>query len=180
MLHWPSCETGGGCGPSTDPACNFNASTYDDSACRLSTWRALLHLWKTGVALSVGVSNFNISHLQEISDAGLVLPSLNQVSFSLYHSVPERGLLEFCKAHGILFVSANLRALRGALFQPNPCPRLLHSEPSLDLLVGRTVGYHFRDLTRGCSNLLVPLRPWRTPLRSSSQAAITRLLRVSL
>lgn len=44
MLHWPSCETGGGCGPSTDPVCDFNTTTFSDSGCRLSTWKALLQV----------------------------------------------------------------------------------------------------------------------------------------
>ena len=56
------------------------------------------------MALSVGVSNFNQSHLEEISAAGLTLPSLNQVSFSLYHSRAERDLLDYCTKNGIIFV----------------------------------------------------------------------------
>jgi 2,5-diketo-D-gluconate reductase A len=83
--------------------CSFAAPTYDEAACRLSTWRALLALWKSGVARSVGVSNFNISHLMAIEAAGLPLPSVNQVSFSLYHSVAEMDLLAYCKAKGIQF-----------------------------------------------------------------------------
>lgn len=70
MLHWPSCETGNGCGPSEEPACNYNTSTYNDTECRLSSWRALLDIWKAGYARSVGVSNFNISHLEDIKNAG--------------------------------------------------------------------------------------------------------------
>jgi diketogulonate reductase-like aldo/keto reductase len=83
MLHWPSCETGGGCGPSTDPLCDHGSATYDEKGCRLSTWRALLDIWKSGLARSVGVSNFNVSHLEEIRAANLTLPSKNQVSFYL-------------------------------------------------------------------------------------------------
>ena len=80
MMHWPSCETGGGCGPSTDPLCDYPSPTYDEKGCRLSTWRALLDVWKSGLARSVGVSNFNITHLEEIRAANLTLPSKNQVS----------------------------------------------------------------------------------------------------
>lgn len=137
MLHWPSCETGGGCGTSTDPVCNFNTSTYDDAACRLSTWRALLYLWKSGVARSVGVSNFNISHLQEISDAGLVLPSLNQVSFSLYHSAPERDLLEFCSAHGILFNGWVPFSRSDSWVQQPPCAPTPLEDPSAIAIAAR-------------------------------------------
>ena len=61
LMHWPDCETGGGCGPSTDPLCDYGAPTYNAKGCRLSTWRALLDIWKSGLVRSVGVSNFNIS-----------------------------------------------------------------------------------------------------------------------
>ena len=35
-----------------------------------------------GLARAVGVSNFNTTHLKDISDAGLELPSVNQCSFA--------------------------------------------------------------------------------------------------
>jgi len=53
----------------------------------------------------VGVSNFNITHLTELEDAGLPLPSLNQVSFSGYHSTVEMPLLRFMQAKNIIFNS---------------------------------------------------------------------------
>ena len=85
----PSCETGNGCGPSSDPTCNWGSSTYDDAACRLSSWRGLLTALDQGLIRSAGVSNFNISHLEELRTAGVRLPALNQISFYLYHSKAE-------------------------------------------------------------------------------------------
>lgn len=102
MLHWPSCETGNGCGASSDPVCNWGQSTYNDTACMLSSYAALLAAWKAGQTRSVGVSNFNISHLEAIKAAGLPLPTLNQISFHLYHSTAEAGLVAYCQANGIL------------------------------------------------------------------------------
>jgi len=102
MLHWPSCETGGGCQASTDPACDWGAPTYDDAACRVSSYRALLAAMDEGLILSAGVSNFNVSHLEDLARAGLPAPALNQISYSLYHSAPERALVAYCRAHDIV------------------------------------------------------------------------------
>lgn len=107
MMHWPSCTTGGGCASgSSDPVCNFNdTSTYDERLCRLSSYRALLQIWKDGGTRSVGVSNFNVTHLGELEDAGLPLPAVNQVSFSGYHSDVEMPLLQYMRSKGIIFNS---------------------------------------------------------------------------
>ena len=105
MLHWPSCKTGNGCQASTDPVCNWGAPSYNDTACMLSSWKGLLAAWSSGAVRSVGVSNFNISHLRAVETEGLILPSLNQVSFYLYHSLAEKELLDYCTSKGILFNS---------------------------------------------------------------------------
>ena len=77
LIHWPT--NYGPCSyhgpkpsiPTTDPKCNTALKTYSAKGCRLSTWRAMLQVWKSGLAKAVGVSNFNTTHLQEIADAGL-------------------------------------------------------------------------------------------------------------
>ena len=61
-----------------------------------------MQLWKAGQTRAIGVSNYNQSQLEEIIDAGLPLPSVNQVPFHLYHSAVQLPLLAFCKAHDIL------------------------------------------------------------------------------
>ena len=52
---------------STDPPCKF--SSLDEKACRLSTWRAMLQVLDEGKARAVGVSNYNISHLDAVLQA---------------------------------------------------------------------------------------------------------------
>jgi diketogulonate reductase-like aldo/keto reductase len=137
MMHWPSCTTGGGCGPSTDPLCNYGSATFDEKGCRLSTWRALLDIWKSGLARSVGVSNFNISHLEEIKAANLTLPSKNQVSFHLYHSQPEKQLLEFCQANSILFESWVPLARPDSWTQQPPCAPSPMLDPASEAMAAR-------------------------------------------
>ena len=44
----------------------------------LETWKAMVELKKEGLLKSIGVSNFNIQHLQPIIDSGMELPEVNQ------------------------------------------------------------------------------------------------------
>ena len=46
---------------------------------RLEQWRALVEIKKLGKAKSIGVSNYNNVHIEEIKFAGLPLPEANQI-----------------------------------------------------------------------------------------------------
>ena len=93
LVHWPvnygPCKyhgpPKGQSIPTTDPLCDTALPSYDEKGCRLSTWRGLVYLWKTGAAKAVGVSNWNSTHFQEIADAGLPMPSVNQFPFSPFN-----------------------------------------------------------------------------------------------
>ncbi len=56
---------------------------------RLEQWRALLDLQASGKARSVGVSNFNAGHLDEISAAGLPMPDANQIELHPWSQKPD-------------------------------------------------------------------------------------------
>ena len=104
-VHWPSCSTGDGCtdtGISTDPACQWGGAAYDERNCRLQTWRAMVQIWRAGGARAIGVSNYNVTHLEEIEAAGLPLPAANQIPFSIYHSAMQAATIAHCAAKGIL------------------------------------------------------------------------------
>lgn len=73
---------------------------YPVAGKRLESWRALRQLQADGVARSIGVSNFTVRHLEELIQASGVVPAVNQVEFHPF--LFQRGLLDFCKAHGIL------------------------------------------------------------------------------
>jgi diketogulonate reductase-like aldo/keto reductase len=45
------------------------------------TWRAMIQLLREGKTRAIGVSNYGISHLQEIIQNFDVMPSANQVEF---------------------------------------------------------------------------------------------------
>ena len=104
LIHWPTCASGGGCSgaPTSEPTCQAGTAGYDERACRLATWRALVAIWGRGGARAIGVSNYNQTHLQEIMDAGLPLPAVNQLPFNLYHSGDlGNGLFDFMRAHNV-------------------------------------------------------------------------------
>lgn len=56
---------------------------------RLEQWCALLDIQQRGKARSVGVSNFNIDHLEEIKAAGLPMPDANQIELHPWSQKPE-------------------------------------------------------------------------------------------
>jgi len=98
LIHWPTQVIP----QSSDPYCRAGAM-YDEKECRLQSWRAMVHVFNNNLTRAIGVSNYNISQLQEIIDAGLPLPSLNQIPFHLYRSSANQELIMFCRQHNIMF-----------------------------------------------------------------------------
>ncbi|MEK5399868.1 aldo/keto reductase [Paenibacillus sp. FSL K6-2859] len=62
------------------------------------TWRALETLYKEGRVKAIGVSNFQIHHLEEVMDLE-IKPMVNQVELHPYLS--QQALLSFCQEQGI-------------------------------------------------------------------------------
>ena len=66
----------------------------------LDTWMDFMQLRDEGLVKYIGVSNFEQKHLQQIQEAGLVLPSVNQVELSPV--LVRADLREYCKNLGII------------------------------------------------------------------------------
>lgn len=66
---------------------------------RIAQWKALLELKRIGKARSIGVSNFNQKHLEEIKAAGLPMPEANQVELHPWSQKP--GLISYMRQNGI-------------------------------------------------------------------------------
>ena len=66
---------------------------------RIAQWRALIELKKNGKARSIGVSNYNEDHLEEIRKAGLPMPETNQIELHPWSQKPD--LLAYMAEHGI-------------------------------------------------------------------------------
>jgi len=65
----------------------------------LDSWRALERLYKEGCVRAIGVSNFQIHHLQDILQSSEVIPAVNQVE--RHPLLNQRELLDFCQANQI-------------------------------------------------------------------------------
>lgn len=65
----------------------------------VETWRALLKLRADGVVRSVGVSNFQPTHLDRLADETGVAPALNQIELHPY--LTQQTLRDYDASHGI-------------------------------------------------------------------------------
>lgn len=61
----------------------------------VDAWLEMEDIYQAGKALSVGVSNFMVHHLEDILKAGSIVPAVNQVEFHPHLQLPE--LHDFCK-----------------------------------------------------------------------------------
>jgi diketogulonate reductase-like aldo/keto reductase len=66
---------------------------------RERTWRVFERALEQGKTRSIGVSNFEIRHLEELLSYAKVKPSVNQIE--LHPRFNQRALREFCEMHGI-------------------------------------------------------------------------------
>lgn len=63
------------------------------------TWRALERLYEEGRVRAIGVSNFQIHHLEELAATANVAPMVNQVE--LHPLLIQESLRDYCRTHGI-------------------------------------------------------------------------------
>ena len=54
---------------------------------RLEQWEAMIELKKQGKVKHIGVSNYNVKHIQEIETAGLEMPTANQIEIHPWHLI---------------------------------------------------------------------------------------------
>ena len=66
----------------------------------VSTWETLEGFQREGRARSIGVSNFQVVHLERLAEAGLTVPAVNQVELHPYFRNEE--VRAYGEAHGIL------------------------------------------------------------------------------
>jgi 2,5-diketo-D-gluconate reductase A len=91
LIHWPA--------PAQD--------AYVDA------WKAMLEIQSEGRVRSVGVCNFQLSHLQRLLDETGVLPSINQIELSPY--LQQEQLRAFHAEHGIVTEAWSPLAARAGL-----------------------------------------------------------------
>ena len=83
LIHWPA-----------------SPLQYDDyNAVNLSTWQAMIDLYKAGKVKSIGVSNFMPHHLEALV-ASEIVPMVNQIEF--HPGQMQEETLQYCREHNIL------------------------------------------------------------------------------
>ena len=80
----------------------------------IGTWKALVRLRNAGLAKSIGVSNFNIDHLERLINETGIVPAVNQIE--LHPHFQQKELREFHDKHGIVTIAWSPLA-RGKFFE---------------------------------------------------------------
>lgn len=76
---------------------------FADEQGRQAQYRALVEGQRLGLCRSIGVSNFNTKHLEELRDAGLPQPAANQIELHPLHQ--PQVLLDYMQHNGILAIA---------------------------------------------------------------------------
>ena len=97
LIHWPAI-------PRKYP---------DFKELNLSSWKALMHLYKEGLVKAIGVSNFLCHHLEPLLDCE-IKPMVNQIEF--HPGYMQKTVLDLCQSHDII-VEAWSPLGRGALME---------------------------------------------------------------
>ncbi len=66
---------------------------------RGESWKALMKLYEDGKSRAIGVSNYTVSHLEELIETSGMIPAVNQVEFSPF--LFQEDLLKFCQKNEI-------------------------------------------------------------------------------
>jgi len=68
---------------------------------RKEAWQCLEHFYETGEARAIGVSNYQVPHLEEISQFSSHRPQVNQILYNPLVADAQKSLLTYCKEHKI-------------------------------------------------------------------------------
>ncbi|KAL4427746.1 hypothetical protein ABPG75_001835 [Micractinium tetrahymenae] len=90
LVHWPGVAKT----PADSPA---------NAAARQQTWRVLESFHRRGLFRAIGVSNFEVRHLEELLSYAEVAPATNQVE--IHPRYQQRQLRAYCAEHGIPVVA---------------------------------------------------------------------------
>jgi diketogulonate reductase-like aldo/keto reductase len=90
-------------GDEPDPRDGQGRVIYDSGVTLAETWQALERLVDEGHCKSIGLSDITLEKLREIVAVARIKPAVVQVESHPY--LPEWGLLDFCRQHGIVLLA---------------------------------------------------------------------------
>ncbi|KAK7585882.1 hypothetical protein V9T40_000061 [Parthenolecanium corni] len=102
LIHWPFAYQSDN---------EYAETGREETVSFTETWKAMEECVRSGLAKSIGVSNFNKSQLDRLLKAAKVKPVVNQVECHPY--LNQKELIEFCKKHKIVVMAYS------PLFAPN-------------------------------------------------------------
>ena len=68
---------------------------------RLESWKALEKLHEEGSCKSIGVSNYMVSHIEELLKEVTVVPAVNQIELHPFNYTHRKPVIECCQEHNI-------------------------------------------------------------------------------
>jgi diketogulonate reductase-like aldo/keto reductase len=80
-------------------------SPLPGSELRIATYKTLVQLKDEGLICCVGVCNYGLCHLKEISSIGLPLPAVNQLEISPFNT--HEPIVKFCKENSVQIACAS-------------------------------------------------------------------------
>jgi len=72
----------------------------DCTAGNILAWKAMEEIYESGRCRAIGVSNFSVSDMTAVMEAGKVKPMVNQIRFFIGHT--QEPVTHFCRENGIL------------------------------------------------------------------------------
>lgn len=101
LQHWPLPMKGDENGQPSCPRDSEGNPLYDESSNFVKFYKDVVDFAQsTGKIKSVGVSNFNIQHLEKIIEETGVTPVVNQIE--IHPCSPQLQLVKYCKEHNIV------------------------------------------------------------------------------
>ena len=89
--------------------------------CYQETWHEMEKIYHSGRVKAIGVSNFQVHHLEDILPDSQIVPTVNQIEFHPFLVQP--GLLKFCQEHKIQ-VEAWSPLMQGQIFTEQAVQKL--------------------------------------------------------
>lgn len=84
LVHWPTASA--------------DVTVSDNK--REESWKAMEEIYKSGKAKAIGVSNYTITHLEEMKKYATIPPTVNQVEFHPF--LYQQELLNYCRQNDIV------------------------------------------------------------------------------
>lgn len=84
---------------------------------------------------SIGVSNFNVRHLDSLLKSAKIRPAVNQVEMHPY--LPQTDLLQYCRAHGIALTAYSPLGMGKPTNEPNSNVPVLLEDPVVEKVAKR-------------------------------------------